>query len=88
VIPNSQSGFNKALFVEHIELYPHLELVVTDKHGVVFYQTPPTESYTNNWEGKDQNLNPLPEGIYNYILRIRQKDQCIRIGVLGINYDN
>jgi hypothetical protein len=86
LIPNDIDTFNNLLFMENYEFYKHLplELVIVDKRGMQVYKSP----FKNNWSGKDDHENPLPEGIYNYILWFRDDKQlqCVRRGVLDIKY--
>jgi hypothetical protein len=91
LITNDPDTLNDVLFVEDLNLYPPLELIITDKRGMLLFQSTKAEGtfkpFDNDWHGEDDDGHQLPEGIYNYILRIRHDGmKCVRMGVLGIKY--
>jgi hypothetical protein len=91
LITNDPDALNDVLFVENLNLYPPLELIITDKRGMLLFKSTkgPGEfvKFNNDWHGEDDDGHQLPEGIYNYILRIRHDGmKCVRMGVLGLKY--
>lgn len=70
ITPNGD-GINDAfvfdVILENPSQYPESELLVFNRWGDVVYQSKP---YNNDWEGTNQNGQPLPEGTYYYIMRL------------------
>jgi Leucine-rich repeat (LRR) protein len=91
IINDMPDGKNDFLVVKNLNLYPPLELIITDKRGMLLFQSTKAHGefvkFNNDWHGEDDDGHQLPEGIYNYILRIRHDGmKCVRMGVLGIKY--
>ena len=70
ITPNDD-GMNEALVFDDLlafpEKYPDSELVVFNRWGDVVFEAKP---YNNDWNGVNQDGNPLPDGTYYYILRL------------------
>jgi len=70
ITPNND-GANDVLvidgLVENPDEYPNNELMIFNRWGDVLYQAKP---YNNDWDGKNQAGNDLPEGTYYYVLRL------------------
>ena len=63
-------GINDTWVVPYIEQYPKSELVIYNRWGVIVYET---ENYKSNWDG-----NNLPEGVYFYILNLKNGTKEIK----------
>jgi gliding motility-associated-like protein len=59
---------NDVLFIQSLK--PGTALTILNRWGNVVYYS---ESYANNWDGKDQNGNDVTEGVYTIILTDLQK---------------
>ena len=46
---------------------PDNELIIFNRWGDIIYEAKP---YTNNWNGLNQDGQPVPEGTYYYVLRL------------------
>lgn len=70
ITPNND-GANDVLILdplfENPEEYPNNELLIFNRWGSIVYQAKP---YSNDWDGRSQNGNDLPEGTYYYIFRL------------------
>jgi gliding motility-associated-like protein len=64
--------------------YPANELLILNRWGQVLYQAKP---YKNDWEGTNQQNQPLPDGTYYYIMRLNIADGKILTGDLLIIRD-
>jgi gliding motility-associated-like protein len=64
--------------------YPANELLILNRWGQVLYQAKP---YKNDWEGTNQQNQPLPDGTYYYIMRLNIADGKILTGDLLIVRD-
>ena len=53
------------------DAYPESELIIFNRWGDVLYKVTP---YNNNWDGKNSQGNPLPEGTYYYVLRLDTRE--------------
>lgn len=49
------------------EDYPDNSIIIFNRWGDVLYEAAP---YNNDWDGRNQGGEPLPEGTYYYILRL------------------
>ncbi len=47
--------------------FPDNEIIIFNRWGDILYQAAP---YGNNWDGRNQNGQDVPEGTYYYILRL------------------
>ena len=63
-------GINDTWVVPYIEQYPKSELIIYNRWGVIVYKT---ENYKSNWNGKN-----LPEGVYFYILNLKNGTKEIK----------
>ncbi len=59
---------NDVLYIQSLK--PGTSLTILNRWGNVVYYS---ESYANNWDGKDQNGNDVTEGVYTIILTDLQK---------------
>ena len=66
ITPN-EDGKNDALVIDNIEKYPKNELIIFNRWGDILYKAKP---YANDWNGTNQQGQPLPEGTYYYLLRL------------------
>ena len=66
ITPN-EDGKNDALVIDNIEKYPQNELIIFNRWGDILYKAKP---YANDWNGTNQQGQPLPEGTYYYLLRL------------------
>lgn len=71
VITPNGDGLNERLIFDQLDWspqdYPGNSIVIFNRWGQVVFEAKP---YRNNWEGKNGNGTPLPEGAYYYLLRL------------------
>jgi gliding motility-associated-like protein len=82
LIPNDGDNQNDYFIIPLLEQYTPNELVITDKRGMLVYRT---LNYKNDWGGTNQNGEPLPQGVYNFVFRTATSN-CLRRGVIDIKY--
>jgi gliding motility-associated-like protein len=80
ITPNDD-GKNDVLIIDNIEKFPDAELTIFNRWGDVLYLN---KNYKNTWGGTNQSGNPLPEGTYYYILRLKLNDGKILRGDMTI----
>ncbi len=80
ITPNDD-GKNDVLVIDNIEKFPEAELTIFNRWGDILYIA---KNYNNTWNGTNQNGNPLPEGTYYYILRLKLNDGKILRGDMTI----
>lgn len=73
ISPNGD-GLNDTFFIFGIERYPENSLVICDRRGEEIYVK---ENYQNEFDGT-YNGNPLPNGVYFYILRIKHSTKITK----------
>lgn len=56
--------FNNFFVIAGIEGFPESRLTIFNRWGNLVYES---EFYVNNWEGRDQNGDPLSQGTYYYV---------------------
>lgn len=74
ITPNGDGLNDRLLFDELIfdgVDFPQSELVVFNRWGDIVYRVSP---YNNDWEGKNDNGDDLPEGTYYFVLRLDVAD--------------
>ncbi len=49
------------------------ELIITNLSGMVVYRS--KDGYDNEWDGRDLNNNPLPDGTYYYFLNVTAPEE-------------
>lgn len=85
VITPNGDGANDRLVFDFLDLfsdrYPNPKLVIFNRWGDVLFES---ESYMNDWDGKDQSGRDLPEGTYYFVLRIKVPDGEVIKGDLTI----
>jgi gliding motility-associated-like protein len=69
ITPNGD-GFNDVLEFPNLTKFDTYTLTVFNRHGMTVYDS---FNYQNDWDGT-RNGEPLPEGVYFYILRIGQQE--------------
>lgn len=67
IVPNGDQ-LNEFLYVEGLERYPDNTLTIFNRWGEEVFTK---KNYSNDWNGVNQNGNPLPEGVYFYMLRFK-----------------
>ncbi len=72
--PEDKTGGNDYFYIENIENVEN-ELTIFNKLGTVLFQI---DNYScsmidnsNCWDGRDKSNNPLPDGTYYYVLKIK-----------------
>ncbi len=65
ITPN-KDGKNEYFIIRGIETLGKTELVIFNRWGSRVYMN---SNYDNNWDGKDDNENPLPDDTYFFILK-------------------
>ena len=72
VITPNNDGMNDFLEFDDLERYPENELTIFNRWGGVVYEKKGYQQDGERWDGT-MNQNPLPEGVYFYILRYEGK---------------
>lgn len=80
ITPNGD-GLNENLVFDDLDDYPVHELVITNRWGGQVFAASP---YQNNWNGRNANGKPLPEGTYYYLLRLDVGDGQYQVGSVTI----
>ncbi len=65
ITPN-EDGNNDYFELRGIETLGRTELVIFDRRGLKVWES---NNYSNDWDGRDYNNNPLPEDTYFYVIR-------------------
>jgi gliding motility-associated-like protein len=65
ITPNLD-GFNDYFVIGGLESFGWTRLNIFNRWGAIVFNI---DNYTNDWDGKDNNGNPLPEDTYFYILK-------------------
>ena len=68
ISPNGD-GLNDYWVIDNVHLYSGMDLTIFSELGQVIYTT---TNYQNDWNGTFRD-NPLPRGVYYYILKIYQR---------------
>ena len=63
------------------EEFPDNELIVFNRWGDIVYQSKP---YNNDWQGQNNDGDPLPDGTYYYVLRLDISEGVIYRGDITI----
>ncbi|HEX5002508.1 MAG TPA: gliding motility-associated C-terminal domain-containing protein, partial [Bacteroidia bacterium] len=71
ITPNND-GYNDYFEIRGLDAYPDNVLVVYNRWGNKVYEK---DSYDNSWQGTNNSGNPLPEGTYFYIFKVRNPDK-------------
>jgi gliding motility-associated-like protein len=83
--PNGD-GFNDVFTIRNIEMYPDNELTIFNGWGTTIYKTTSYGQYNRFFTGHNSNGNSLPEGVYYYILIVRDGENTQTFkGYLYIN---
>ncbi|MEN9611273.1 MAG: hypothetical protein RLZZ628_2087 [Bacteroidota bacterium] len=84
-IPNAftPNGDNKndVFFIQNLEHYPNAQLMIFNRWGDILYRA---DAYQNDWNGHNNNGQPLPEGTYYYMLRLNVAEGKILKGDITI----
>ncbi|MFN4253901.1 MAG: HYR domain-containing protein [Saprospiraceae bacterium] len=64
--PNGDGVGDRMVIENFDDITTDIVLIVLNRWGNIVYET---KKYNNDWEGRDNDGNPLPEGSYIYILR-------------------
>jgi gliding motility-associated-like protein len=67
ITPNGD-GYNDVLEFPNLTKFDNYSLTIFNRHGMTVYQS---LRYQNDWNGV-RNGEPLPEGVYFYVLRVGQ----------------
>jgi gliding motility-associated-like protein len=71
VVPNvfspNHDGINDTWFIEPLYLFPECKVEVYNRYGEIVYRS---NGYDNPWDGR-KNGNPLPTGVYYYIIDLK-----------------
>lgn len=70
ITPNND-GINDTFIIKGLESLGRTEFVVFNRWGYEIYRN---SDYANEWDGVDQNGNPLPEDTYFYSLKAEKLD--------------
>ncbi len=84
-VPNGFSpngdNINDLFIIKGIENSGKNELVITDMTGIIVYKA---ANYQNDWDGRDQYGNYLPEGTYYYFLTVEEPARVTKKGYVII----
>jgi gliding motility-associated-like protein len=78
VSPNSGGG-NSYWVIQNIEHYPEARVTIFDISGVQVFST---TNYQNNWDGRNQNGEALPDGTYYYIVTFPKDNRTYKGAIL------
>lgn len=73
ITPN-EDGVNDFFEIDKIENLPENSLVIYNRQGNIVYEAAP---YENQWDGRSNNGDVLPDGIYYYLLQLTPSDEPI-----------
>jgi large repetitive protein len=74
---------NEGFIVEDLNDFPNNSITIINRWGSVVFEAKP---YLNDWRGVNMLGNPLPEGVYYYILRLDPISGDVRSGSITIKY--
>ncbi len=77
VTPGSEN--NQSWIVQNIENYPEAKVVIFDIHGRQVYTT---INYQNDWDGRNQSGETLPDGTYYYIIHFPKDNRTYKGAIL------
>jgi len=84
-IPNAispnQDESNEYWEIKGIDMYPHNEVIIFNRWGNEVFRM---NSYKNQWNGVNQDREPLPDGTYYYILKLNDKFKSTYTGYVII----
>ncbi len=85
ITPNDD-GANETFVFEVLDgvspdFYPDNELIIFNRWGDIVYRAKP---YLNDWDGRSETGNMLPDGTYYYILRLDISNGVIKRGDITI----
>ena len=78
--PNAD-GYNDALVIKNLDMYPDHTLKIFDRSGRIIYQK---QNYQNDWTGTFQGT-PLTEGTYYYVFEFESGEKVIKGFVSIVN---
>ncbi|TNE75532.1 MAG: gliding motility-associated C-terminal domain-containing protein, partial [Bacteroidetes bacterium] len=70
VSPNND-GENDYFVVRGIEAYPDNYITIYNRWGNIVFET---SNYNNEWEGQNNQNEPLPDGTYYVVLEVDGND--------------
>ena len=74
VVTANGDGYNDVWLITGIEDFPETEVHIFNIYGQEVYQN---VDYQNDWGGSF-NGNPLPNGTYHYIVRLKGEEEVIK----------
>jgi len=78
VSPNSDGG-NRFWVIENIENYPEAKITIFNVGGSPVFTT---TNYQNDWDGRNQNGETLPDGTYYYIVTFPKDNRIYKGAIL------
>ena len=78
--PNGD-GKNDVLIIDNIEDFPKNEILIFNRWGQIVLKKKP---YQNNWDGRNQKGQVVPDGTYYYILRLDIGEGKIQEGRIAV----
>ena len=64
--PNGDGKGEMLSIPNYTEIPPPIDLTVVNRWGDVVYRI---KNYQNDWDGRNQNGKPLPEGTYYFLIK-------------------
>lgn len=82
--PNGD-GFFDTWEIKFIENFPDCEVVIFDRSGRIVFKSEES-GYNNEWNGMDEQGNPLPVGAYFYTISCKDaKTGSGSVSIIGVN---
>lgn len=72
--PN-EDGYNDRWIIGNVENYPNTKVIVVNREGQTVYSS---DSYDNNFDGKNQYGKTLPDGTYYYVVQLEGSDKVYK----------
>jgi gliding motility-associated-like protein len=72
--PNGD-GYNDRWIIQNVENYPDTKAVIVNREGQTVYSS---DSYDNNFDGKNQYGKTLPDGTYYYVVQIKGSEKVYK----------
>jgi gliding motility-associated-like protein len=82
--PN-EDGYNDRWIIQNVENYPNTKVVVVNREGQTVYSS---DSYDNNFDGKNTYGKTLPDGTYYYVIQFEGSDKVYKGAITILRQSN
>lgn len=82
--PN-EDGYNDRWVIQNVENYPNSKVVVVNREGQTVYSS---DSYDNNFDGKNTYGKTLPDGTYYYVVQFEGSDKVYKGAITILRQSN